>query len=63
MNFKSMKEVLNEQKIKRLNNELSGDELIDLQTLLEKYITLEELEHSEFPVQGTRVEMHNIVAN
>jgi len=63
MDFKAMKDVLTEQKEKRIKNELSGDELIDLQTLLEDYISLDELNKSEFPIQGTRIEMHEIEQN
>ncbi|RLA82723.1 MAG: hypothetical protein DRG78_06385 [Epsilonproteobacteria bacterium] len=63
MDFKAMKDVLTEQKEKRINNQLSGDELIDLQTLLEKYIYLEELDKSDFPTKGTRIEMHQIEQN
>lgn len=63
MDFKAMKDVLAEQKEKRINNELSGDELIDLQTLLENYINLDELNETEFPTKGTRIEMHQIEQN
>ena len=60
MNFSKMKEVLSEQKDLRLKNELSGDEFIDLQTLLEKYIFLSDentLDPTEYPKKGTRVEL------
>ena len=66
MDFKQMKSALEKQKELRIKNELSGDQLIDLQTLLEKYIDLTDkdgLPLSEFPLQGTRVELHGIESN
>ncbi|HUU89487.1 MAG TPA: ATP-binding protein [Candidatus Glassbacteria bacterium] len=59
-NFKKMRQVLMEQQIARLNGTLSGDDLIDLQSLLEEYIDLKELKPDEFPKMGTRVEMINL---
>jgi len=60
MDFKQMKEFLESQKEKRLNKEISSDELIDLQSLLEKYILIDDIEDSEFPNIGTRVELNGL---
>ncbi|MGI8641910.1 MAG: ATP-binding protein [Pyrinomonadaceae bacterium] len=61
MNFEGMRNLLLNQKEKRLKNEITSDELIDLQTLLESYIELSDknsLPASEYPVEkGTRVEL------
>lgn len=59
-NFKKMRQVLMEQQIARLNGTLLGDDLMDLQSLLEKYIDFKELKPDEFPKMGTRVEMINL---
>jgi hypothetical protein len=59
-----MRNLLDEQKEKRLKGELSSENLTDLQTLLEKYITLSEkdsLPLEEYPVEhGTRIELLNL---
>ncbi|MCK5058223.1 MAG: ATP-binding protein [Candidatus Aminicenantes bacterium] len=60
IDFKSMRELLENQKELRLNGNISSEELIDLQTLLEKYIDLSEedtISAEEFPGTGTRVEL------
>lgn len=61
MNFAVMRSVLKNQRDKRLNNEIDGDQLIDLQTLLQTNIFLPEeksLPEDEYPVShGTRVEI------
>ena len=61
MNFKGMRLLLKEQKEKRTNKEISSEDLIDLQTLLETFINLpneSEIEEDEYPVEnGTRVEL------
>lgn len=61
MNFKAMRGLLNDQKELRLKNNISSDKLIDLQTLLETFISLtdeHELTIDDYPVtQGTRVEL------
>lgn len=60
MDFGGMRAVLEVQKEKRINGETKPEELIDLQTLLEQFITLSEnkfLNESEFPSDGTRVEL------
>ncbi len=63
MDFGGMRAILDLQKEKRLNGETNPDELIDLQTLLEQYITLSEnntLKNDEFPDKGTRVELSGL---
>lgn len=63
MNFGKMKNTLDDQKNARLKNEISSNELIDLQTLLEECIELTEngeLDYDEFPNRGTRVELSMI---
>jgi hypothetical protein len=60
MNFRGMRDLLSEQKELRFENQISSNKLTDLQTLLEKYIFLTEegeLKPSDFPSQGTRVEL------
>jgi Histidine kinase-, DNA gyrase B-, and HSP90-like ATPase len=60
MNFRLMKEILSDQKFKRINNEIKSDELIGLQTLLEDTIEISEngsIDTSEFPSKGTRIEI------
>ncbi|QTA79432.1 Histidine kinase/HSP90-like domain-containing protein [Desulfonema limicola] len=66
MNFQGMKNDLASQKELRLNDKLSGDELIDLQTLLENHIILSDentLADNEFPEVGTRVELMGVEPN
>ena len=63
MNFGGMKAILNRQKEQRLNGEITGDNLLDLQTLLEDYIDLTkdgDILESDFPSKGTRVKLSNI---
>lgn len=55
--FKSMRDILEKQRHKRLKKELKSEDLIDLQSLLEKFITLKELRVADFPDVGTRVEI------
>lgn len=60
MNFLEMKEVLDHQREKRLTGTITDDELLDLQSLLEKYVSLTtdgEVMSDEFPNRGTRIEM------
>ena len=61
MNFAEMRSVLKEQRDQRLNGEIDGDQLTDLQTLLESNIILPDedaLTVEEYPVEnGTRVEI------
>lgn len=60
-NFKGMRDVLDLQKEKRFNKEINSEDLIDLQSLLEQYISLpdeNEVDEEEYPVSnGTRVEI------
>jgi hypothetical protein len=62
-NFKKMREILQNQQEARLRGVLSGDQLIDLQSILEEHIDLKVLEPSQFPKVGTRVEMINLHRN
>jgi len=61
MNFKAMRDLLNEQKELRLKNKITSESLIDLQSLLERFISLSdehELKIDDFPIiHGTRVEL------
>lgn len=61
MDFKGMRSLLEDQKEKRLKNQISSDELTDLQTLLQTFINLSDkdaLSKDDYPVeQGTRVEL------
>lgn len=60
IDFGGMRAILEEQKEKRLSGQTKADELIDLQTLLEQFISLTEnkaLPESSFPIKGTRVEL------
>ena len=60
-NFKTMRDVLNQQQIARLKGDLTGDELVDLQSLLEKHIEFKAIGADKFPKEsGTRIEMVNI---
>jgi len=61
--FKKMREILQEQQAARLSGELTGNELIDLQSLLEKHIEFRTIDSDKFPRIGTRVEMINLHPN
>jgi hypothetical protein len=61
--FKKMKEILHQQQMERLKDQLTGEQLIDLQSLLEKHIEFTILDESKFPKVGTRVEMINLDLN
>jgi hypothetical protein len=61
--FKKMREILHQQQAARLKGELTGDQLIDLQSLLEKHIEFKILDTNKFPKVGTRVEMINLDPN
>ena len=63
MDFGKMKSILHIQKEGRLNEVIKPEELIDLQTILENFISLTkngELSSDEFPNQGTIVELTGI---
>ncbi len=60
MDFGGMKSILREQKELRLKGEIETEKLLDLQALLETYITLTEngsFQNDLFPKVGTRVEL------
>lgn len=61
--FKKMREILHQQQEARLKSDLTGDQLIDLQSLLEKHIEFKILDTNKFPKVGTRVEMINLDPN
>jgi len=62
-NFKKMRDILERQQEDRFSGELRGDQLIDLQSLLEEYIEFNTLGPEKFPKKGTRVEMINLHPN
>jgi hypothetical protein len=60
MDFGSMRIILDDQKEKRLSRKIRTEDLIDLQTLLESYITLTKngsMATEQFPMRGTRIEL------
>lgn len=61
MDFKGMRILLEEQKEKRLNGEISSEDLTDLQTLLQTFIQMPDegmVDTTEYPVKnGTRIEI------
>ena len=61
INFSGMRELLKVQKSKRLSGEIKSEDLIDLQSLLSKFIVIpeeNEVPLDEFPIEhGTRVEL------
>ena len=61
--FKKMLEILYQQQAARLKGDLTGDQLIDLQSLLEKHIEFKILDTNKFPKVGTRIEMINLDPN
>lgn len=61
--FKKMREILHQQQAARLKGDLTGDQLIDLQSLIEKHIEFKILDTNKFPKVGTRVEMINLDHN
>jgi len=60
MDFKGMRELLDIQKEQRLDHGIDNDELLDLQSLLEKFIIIDETTDNEFPDIGTRVEINGL---
>lgn len=59
--FKGMRSILELQQTARLKGNLTGDELVDLQSLLEKHIEFKKIEPERFSKEtGTRVEMINL---
>jgi molecular chaperone HtpG len=66
IDFLSMRNTLEEQRQSRLEENISADELIDLQTLLENCISLTDddaLTNEDFPTIGTRVELVGLEGN
>lgn len=62
MDFEGMRTLLDEQKEQRLNGEIKSEDLTDLQTLLQTYITLPDesnVSEDEYPISnsGTRIEL------
>lgn len=62
-NFKAMRELLEQQQIGRLSGKISGDQLIDLQSLLQRNMEVKTLTSDKFPKTGTRVEMEGLDPN
>ena len=63
MRFSDMKSILSNQRALRLNGEIDGDRIIDLQTLLETCVDITEpnkMQIQDFPNTGTRVELSGI---
>ncbi len=63
MHFSEMKSILSKQRTLRLNGEIDGDRIIDLQTLLETCVDItepNEIQIQDFPNTGTRVELSGI---
>lgn len=59
--FKGMRDILHQQQTDRLKGDLTGDKLVDLQSLLEKHIEFKAIGADKFPKEaGTRIEMVNI---
>ena len=59
--FKGMRKVLEQQQNARIEGKLTGDELVDLQTLLEKHTEFKKIDVADFQKEaGTRVEMIGI---
>jgi len=55
--FKGMRETLRQQRLDRVKGKITGQQLIDLQSILQANIDLDRLTADEFPQKGTRVEM------
>jgi hypothetical protein len=55
--FKDMRDILEQQRDARFNNAINDNELIALQELLEQHIELNTIDESEYPKNGTRVEL------
>jgi hypothetical protein len=64
MDFAGMRNLLKQQREQRLLNQIDSDSLVDLQTLLERYINLTDenaLPVEEYPVEhGTRIELSGL---
>jgi hypothetical protein len=58
-----MKDLLEKQQTERAKGEISGNDLIDLQSILHDNIDLTSLRPEEFPKTGTRIEMAGLDPN
>lgn len=61
--FKNMRQTLHQQRLDRVSGSITGQQLIDLQSILQKNITLETLDADDFPEKGTRVEILGVEAS
>ncbi len=59
-NFKDMRKILKQQELDRLSGKITGEQLIDLQSILQSNITLKKQNAAQFPKTGTRVEMRGL---
>ena len=63
MHFSKMRSILELQRKERQNGMIDGDQIIDLQSLLESNVSItekDELDDSVFPNRGTRVELSGV---
>ncbi len=58
--FQNMRETLKQQQLDRFKGKITGEQLIDLQSILQNNIKLKKLKLNKFPETGTRVEMRNL---
>jgi len=58
--FQNMRETLKQQQLDRFKGKITGEQLIDLQSILQSNIKLKKLKLNKFPETGTRVEMRNL---
>jgi len=59
-NFKGMRETLKKQEFDRLSGKITGEQLIDLQSILQSNIKLKKQDVTKFPKTGTRVEIKGL---
>ena len=59
-NFKDMRKTLKQQELDRLSGKITGEQLIDLQSILQNNITLKKQTAAQFPKTGTRVEIRGL---
>ncbi len=63
IDFGGMKKIIEEQRLTRIRKEISGDEIMDLQSILESHITISEkgsLTVEDYPKRGTRIEISKL---
>ncbi len=58
--FKSMRDLLEQQQLDRVNERITADELVDLQAILQNNIRLRTLKPDDLAHHGTRVEMSGL---